>query len=111
MAKIIGKTEFIFIQFQKLYVVDFQIFTYLSIKELRFCVRKKMLQFCFIFTIRQAVKILVADISKIISFNSVVLPEKIWRDVFSRIYFDISPGDRRQASSEKHNSGWKINPE
>ena len=30
---------------------------------------------------------------------------------FASIYLDIPPGNRRQASSEKQNSGWKTNPE
>ena len=36
---------------------------------------------------------------------------KIRRDIFSRIYLDVSPGNIRQALSENRSSGWKTDPE
>ena len=45
-----------------------------------------------------------------ISFYFIVLSIKMRRDVFFSIYFDVLPGNKCQASSEKQNSGWKNNP-
>ena len=46
-----------------------------------------------------------------ISFFVLCSSGKLLRDVYSQIYFDVSPGNGRQASSEKQNSGRKTNPE
>ena len=47
---------------------------------------------------------------KKISFVVLCSAGKLRRDVYSQIYFDVSPGNGRQASSEKQNSGRKNQP-
>ena len=44
-----------------------------------------------------------------LSFFVLCSSGKLLRDVYSQIYFDVSPGNGRQASSEKQNSGRKTN--
>ena len=61
---------------------------------------------------REMFLLLLSDLAKyMLSFFVLCSSGKLLRDVYSQIYFDVSPGNGRQASSEKQNSGRKTNPE